>query len=115
MCVLRTDKLKYIAMHIKVLQRNLSKTATCESDQTDLYREVAALQRLIAMLYRYWGPGRLAVSEWWLPNTVTTLDRFHYIRKSIKQFVHTHTVNLPVQWTYVPAYSLTQTSTTGSS
>ena len=36
----------------------------------DLYREVAALQRQI-------GSGRPAVLERWLPNSVTTLDRFH--------------------------------------
>ena len=29
------------------------------------------------MLKCYLGPGRLAVLERWLPNTVTILDRFH--------------------------------------
>ena len=44
---------------------------------TDLYKEMAALQRETALFYCYLGHGMLTVLERWLPNTVTILDRFH--------------------------------------
>ena len=53
-----------------------TETATCEPVLTDhYYREVAALQRYINCNgLGYLGPGRLAVFERWLTNTVTILD-----------------------------------------
>ena len=45
------------------------------------------------MCWCYLGPGRLAVLERWLPNTVTILDRFHCMNVSI---VHPHTESILV-------------------
>ena len=54
------------------------------------------------MFWSYLGPGRLAVLERWLPNTVAILDRFHCIQQTqcthkevtststISKFTHEH-------------------------
>ena len=70
---------QYFLIYYFQMQWNCLKTATYGPVLADLYRVVAALQRWIAMFYCYLGPGRLAVLERWLPNSVTTLDRFHCI------------------------------------
>ena len=60
------------------------KTASSGPVLTDIHREMAATT--CNAFNAIWG--RLAVSERWLPNTVTVLDRFHCTNLSLQWKLH---------------------------